>query len=365
MPNSETDSITPISKRSFGTMPDGKDVSAYTLRNSNGMEVEILTYGGTITRLLAPDSDNKMADVVLGFDNLDDYRTKSPYFCCLVGRFGNRIANGKFTLNNKTYQLQNNDAPGEIPCSLHGGHVGFDKCLWQATPLSETTRQGLRLTYNSPDGEGGYPGNMIVTVHYWLTNENALRIQYSASSDQDTIVNLTQHNYYNLTGEGSSTINQHQLQLHAEHITPVDGGLIATGEIRPVSGTPFDFTSPEEIGSRVNSEDAQLTYANGYDHNWALDNQDGSFAKAGELYDPSSGRVMEVWTTEPGIQFYGGNFLDSTLKGKSGQKYHHRSGLCLETQHYPNSPNHENFPSTMLSAGSTYNSVTEYRFGSR
>jgi len=355
----------PVTSRTFGTMPDSQPIKVYYLKNAYGMEAGIINYGGTMTRLLVPDKEGKFADVLLGFDNLNDYRTNSPYFGSLIGRYGNRIANGKFTLDGKTYSLPLNDKPGDIPCSLHGGTKGFDKRVWTATPITETGRQGLRLNYVSPDGEEGYPGTLNVTVHYWLTDDNTLRIEYEAYTDEDTVINLTQHNYYNLAGEGSGTINNHQLMMRASHFTPVNAGLIPTGEIAPVAGTPFDFTTFHAIGERVNADNQQLKYGLGYDHNWALDSQSGKMAKAGELYEPTSGRVMEIWTTEPGLQFYGGNFLDGTLTGKSGKKYEYRSGLCLETQHYPDSPNQPNFPSTTLKKGTIYKSATEYRFSTR
>lgn len=355
----------PPASTGFGTLPGGGEVTKYTLKNSNGMEADVINYGGIMTRLVVPDRNGRTADVLLGFDNLDDYRTKSPYFGAIVGRYGNRIANGKFSLNGKTYKLAKNNDPGGIPCSLHGGTKGFDKRMWRATPVAKAGRQGVRLDYTSQDGEEGYPGTLHATVHYWLTDNNVLRIEYSVSSDKDTVANLTNHNYYNLGGEGSGTINQHLLTIEGDRFTPVDKGLIPTGKLQPVTGTPFDFTSPHAIGERVNARDTQLKYGGGYDHNWVLDNQTGRLAKAGEVADPGSGRVMEVWTTEPGLQFYGGNFLDGTLTGKSGRKYPCRSGLCLETQHFPDSPNQPDFPSTTLKAGTIYQSVTEYRFKTR
>ncbi len=355
----------PPSSSGFGVMPGGGQVRTYTLKNANGMEADVINYGGIMTRLLVPDKKGQAGDVLLGFNDLKDYRTKSPYFGAIVGRYGNRIANGRFSLNGKQYKLATNNDPGGIPCSLHGGLKGFDKRLWKATPVSKSGQQGVRLDYTSADGEEGYPGNLQVTVHYWLTNQNTLRIEYEARSDKDTVINITNHNYYNLAGEGSSTINNHQLTINGGHITPVDAGLIPTGKLQAVAGTPFDFTTPHAIGERVNAKDTQLKYGLGYDHNWALNSSNGSMAKAAEVYEPTSGRVMEVWTTEPGLQFYGGNFLDGTLTGKSGRKYPYRSGLCLETQHFPDSPNQPNFPSTTLKAGTTYRSATEYRFKSR
>lgn len=349
----------------FGVMPGGGEVRSYTLRNSNGMEADVINYGGIMTRLLVPDQKGRTADVLLGFKDLGDYRRKSPYFGALVGRYGNRIANGRFSLDGTSYKLATNNDPGGIPCSLHGGIKGFDKRLWKATPVAKPGRQGVRLDYTSPDGEEGYPGTLQVTVHYWLTDRNVLRMEYEARADKDTVLNLTNHNYYNLAGEGSGNINDHQLTIHGDRFTPVDEGLIPTGALQPVAGTPFDFTTPHAIGERVNAKDTQLKYGLGYDHNWVLDNQSGSMAKAAEVYEPTSGRIMEVWTTEPGLQFYGGNFLDGTLTGRSGTKYQHRTGLCLETQHFPDSPNQPSFPTTVLKAGDTYRSATEYRFKTR
>ena len=353
------------SSQVFGLMPDGTPIHSYTLKNAHGMEADILNYGGTMTRLLVPDRHGQFADVILGFDNLDDYLTSSPYFGCLVGRYANRIAGGKFMLNGKTYTLATNNAPGGLSCSLHGGDAGFDKRVWTVRPVSETGREGLRLDYISPDGEEGYPGTLHVTVHYWLTDDNVFRIECQAWSDQDTVFNLTHHNYYNLEGEGSDTVNNHLLTIEADRFTPVDQGLIPTGAIVPVAGTPFDFRTPHVIGDRLGEQNQQLELGLGYDHNWVLNRQEGGLVKAGELFEPRSGRVMEVWTTEPGLQFYGGNFLDGTLTGKSGRKYKHRSGLCLETQRYPDSPNQPAFPSTTLERGKIYNTVTEYRFRTR
>jgi aldose 1-epimerase len=362
----KTPSTTPPTSKAYGTTADGKPVEVFTLKNANGMEADILTYGGTMTRLLAPDRTGQMADVLLGFNNLADFETKSPYFGCLVGRYGNRIAHGKFKLEGKTYTLATNNAPDDIPCSLHGGLKGFDKRVWKGTAVSQPGMQGVRLTYVSPDGEEGYPGTLNVTVHYWLTDNNTLRIEYEAyATDKATPINLTQHNYYNLAGEGSGSINGHLMRIAADKYTPVNSGLIPTGELAPVAGTPFDFTTPRTIGERVNADHPQIKYGGGYDHNWVLNSQDGTLALAAEVFEPKSGRVMQVWTTEPGLQFYGGNFLDGTLTGKSGKQYEHRTGLCLETQHYPDSPNQPNFPSTILQPGKVYKSVTEYRFNSR
>jgi aldose 1-epimerase len=351
-----------VASETFGTTSDGREVQLYTLVNINGLRAEISNYGGTMVRLLVPDRDGALDDILLGFDNLADYQERSPYFGCLIGRFGNRIAGGRFELDGETYQLAANNDPGGIPCHLHGGERGFDKVVWEAEPVYRDDASGLRLSRLSPDGEEGYPGNLSVTVHYWLTDDDTLRIEYMATTDRPTPVNLTQHNYYNLRGEGDGDINGHELMIHARRFTPVDAGLIPTGELRPVFNTPFNFTTPHAIGHRVDQDDEQLRFGLGYDHNWVLDSQDGSLAKAAMVFEPTTGRIMEVWTTEPGLQFYGGNFLDGTLTGKSGKPYPHRSGFCLETQHYPDSPNQPGFPSTILRPGETYQSVTEYRF---
>lgn len=346
----------------FGHTEDGQAVHLYTLTNANGLTAEIMNYGGTVVRLFVPDRDGQFDDVVLGFDNLDDYLERSPYFGSLIGRFANRIANGRFELDGETYQLPLNDEPGGQPCSLHGGERGFDKVVWDAEPVYGVYGNGLKLTYVSPDGEEGYPGTLKVDVYYWLTDENSLRIEYEAWTDKATPVNLTQHNYYNLAGESSGIINDHYLTLHASHFTPVDADLIPTGEIAPVAGTPFDFTQPTRIGERVDADHQQLNYGQGYDHNWVLDSGNAEPALAAEVYEAYSGRVVEVWTTEPGLQFCSGNFLDGTLPSKSGGTYGHRSGFCLEAQHFPDSPNQPDFPSTILRPGEMYSQITEYRF---
>jgi aldose 1-epimerase len=354
-----------IQRSPFGELRDGRTATIYTLRNSSGVEARIADYGGTVVSLKVPDREGRLGDVVLGFSTLGEYVEDSPYFGCVVGRYGNRIANGKFTLDGTEYELATNNDPGSIPCALHGGIEGFDKKLWEAKPIVEVLKagaQGLKLTYTSPDGEEGYPGTLNVTVTYWLSDENELRIEYVATTDKATPVNLTNHSYFNLKGEGEGTINDHELMLAASKFLPVTIGLIPTGELRPVEGTPFDFTSPQVIGARLDVDHEQLKFGGGYDHCWVLDSQDGSLALAARVYEPSSGRVLEVWTTEPGIQFYGGNFLDGTLTGKSGRRYPYRGGFCLETQHYPDSPNQSDFPSTILSPGDTYRTETVYKF---
>lgn len=350
---------------SFGKLPDGREVSLYSLVNANGLKADVTNYGGIIVRLLVPDRSGRFDDIVLGYNTLEEYLKATPYFGAIVGRYGNRIAHGKFTLDGRTHTLATNNKPGGIPCHLHGGQVGFDKVLWSAEPLLREDTPGLKLRYLSKDGEEGYPGNLDVTIHYWLGNDNSLRIEYLATTDQATPVNLTQHSYFNLKGEGHGDILGHSLTLRAGHFTPVDAGLIPTGEILPVAGTPFDFTTAHLIGERVKADNAQLKFGGGYDHNWVLDNQSGQMSLAALVSEPTSGRTMEVWTEEPGVQFYSGNFLDGSLIGKSGRAYPHRSGFCLETQHYPDSPNQPSFPSTILRPGETYRTVTLYKFSAK
>ncbi|NQT24727.1 galactose mutarotase [candidate division KSB1 bacterium] len=345
----------------FGQV-DGKDVFLYTLENDNGMRLEVINYGGTIVRWFVPDRDGNLADITLGFNTVEEYVEKSPYFGCLIGRFGNRIAEGKFFLNGKSYELPTNNFPADIPCHLHGGPKGFHTKVWDVEYIQDEPVQGLKFHYISEDGEAGYPGTLDVTVTYRLTNENKLIIDYKATTDQPTPINLTQHAYFNLKGEGEGDILDHVLMIDAGQIIPVNEGLIPTGAYRPVKNTPFDFTEPQAIGSRIHVEDEQLKFGEGYDHNWVLENQSGELALAATLYEPTSGRFMEVLTTEPGLQFYSGNFLDGTLVGNSNKPYPFRSGLCLESQHYPDSPNHPHFPSTILNPGEVYQTRTVYKF---
>ena len=329
------------------------------------MKADITNYGGIVVRLTVPDRDGNTDDVVLGYNTLAEYLRDTPYFGSIIGRVGNRIANGKFELNGKTYNLVTNNFPANKPCHLHGGTVGFDKLVWEAEPFIEENTPGLKLHYLSKDGEEGYPGNLDVTVWYRLTNDNSLKIDYLATTDAATPVNLTNHSYFNLRGEGNGDILSHVVTLNAAHYTPVNPGLIPTGAIAPVAGTPFDFTTPHPIGDRIDADNEQIKFGGGYDHNWVLDNQDGDLALAATAFEPVSGRVMEVWTTEPGVQFYCGNFLDGSLIGKSGKPYHRRTGFCLETQHYPDSVNQPNFPTTILKPGEKYQSTTLFRFSVR
>jgi aldose 1-epimerase len=354
-----------VARQSFGHLADGREVTLYTLQAKSGLRADIMDFGGTVVRLLAPDRNGKLADVVLGFDHAADYATKSPYFGALIGRVGNRIANGSFALAGKTYTLPTNNKPGGHPCTLHGGTIGFDKVFWHAEPAECEGEPALKLEYTSRDGENGFPGNLEVQVVYSLTKDNALRIDYRATTDQPTPVNLTNHSYFNLQGEGADTVLGHQLTLHARRYTPVDVGLIPTGELAPVAGTPFDFTRPHAIGERIGQDNSQLGYAHGYDHNFVLDADAGTLALAASVYEPTSGRVLEVLTTEPGLQFYSGNFLNGTLTGKSGKSYRFRSALALETQHFPDSVHHPDFPNILLRPGQVYRSTTVYRFSTR
>jgi len=345
----------------FGQDSSGTAIELYTLQNRNGMEARIATYGGIVVYLSAPDRNGQYADVVLGYGTLDGYLRDSPYFGALIGRYGNRIRAGKFSLGTKHYVLATNNGPN----SLHGGVKGFDKVVWKVAK-AEVTSEGpqLTLTYSSHDGEEGFPGNLAVTAVYTLTHANALRLDFTATTDKVTVVNLTQHSYFNLRGQGD--VLAHVLQINADHFTPVDETLIPTGEIRSVTSTPFDFRAPTPIGLRVNADDEQLRFGKGYDHNWVVNNyQPGVLAKQGSVYEPETGRVLEVLSTEPGLQFYGGNFLDGSIKGKGGRVYGLRTGFCMEPQHFPDSPNHPDFPSVVLKPGETYRNTIVYRFSAR
>ena len=349
----------------FGTTPSGQTALLYPLENAQGLRVEISAYGGTIVRLFAPDRHGQAADVVLGYDTLEEYLRRSPYFGCLVGRCANRIAGGKFTLGGKKYQLATNNTPGGVPCHLHGGIKGFDKQWWRAEPSTSPQGQALRLTYHSRDGEEGYPGNLDVEAVYTLTPDNALRIDYHATTDQPTPVNLTNHSYFNLSGAGHGDVLAHAVTLNASSYTPVTEGLIPVGTIEPVDGTPLDFRTAHSIGDRIATANEQLRFARGYDHNFVIDRSDDGLVLAATVFEPKSGRMMEVHTTEPGVQFYSGNFLDGSIKGKLGHGYGHRAALCLETQHFPDSPNQPSFPSVTLQPGVPLRSTTIYRFSAR
>jgi len=348
-----------VTKQTFGKTSAGENVDIYTLRNANGMETKITNYGGIVVSLTAPDRNGKYADVVLGFNDLESYLTKNdPYLGALIGRYGNRIAKGRFKLNGVEYKLAVNNGENH----LHGGIKGFDKVIWTGKELKTKAGPAVVLTYLSKDGEEGYPGNLRVRVVYTLTNRNELKIDYSATSDKDTVTNLTHHSYFNLAGEGNGDILNHQVTIHANRFVPTDAGSIPTGELKAVAGTPFDFLKANAIGARINQDDEQLKFGNGYDHTWVINGRAGTLRLAATASESTSGRKMEVWTTEPGVQFYTGNFLNGTLTGKSGKPYPRRSGFCLETQHYPDSPNHPSFPTTTLRRGATYRSTTIYRF---
>jgi aldose 1-epimerase len=351
-----------IKKQAFGKTKDGKNVDLYTLTNTNGLNAKIMTYGGIVTSLQVPDRNGNFADIVLGCDSLDEYIKGSPYFGALIGRFGNRIAKGKFTLDGVEYTLATNNGPNH----LHGGIKGFDKVVWDAKSMQTKEGPALKLTYRSRDGEEGYPGNLSCIVSYTLTNNNELKISYEAKTDKATVINLTHHSYFNLGGHNSGDILKHELIINADRFTPVDKDLIPTGEIKPVKGTPMDFTKPMAIGSRIKQVEG------GYDHNYVLNSSPpscflkkaGGLALAASVYESKSGRVMEVFTTEPGIQFYTGNFLDGSVKGK-GAVYNKHNGFCLEAQHFPDSPNRPNFPSVVLKPGEKYTQLTVYKFSAR
>ena len=340
-----------ISKQVWG-QANGQPVDLYTLRNASGTVVTITNYGGIVTSFLAKDKKDSVASIVVGFDSIGPYLQSPPYFGSIIGRYGNRIGAGKFSIGDKNYTLATNNGANH----LHGGVVGFDKVIWTAAPVVDSI-PSLTLSYLSKDGEEGYPGNLQVTVTYSLTDDNGLRIQYEATTDQPTPVNLTNHSYFNLTGDTKETIFNHQLQLNADAYTPVDTGLIPTGEIRQVAGSPFDFRSPMAIGSRIDSVEG------GYDHNYVLNNADGTLKKVAHLSEPVSGQFLEVWTTEPGIQFYSGNFLDGKFINHTGTPVQLHTALCLETQHFPDSPNKKEFPSTILEPGKKYVTETVYKVG--
>ncbi|HEV2109246.1 MAG TPA: aldose epimerase family protein [Thermomicrobiales bacterium] len=351
-----------ITFRSFGTLKS-QSVDAYTLTNPSGMEVAILTYGGILQSIRVPDRDWRMANVGLGFENLDEYVEAAPYFGALIGRYANRIAKGRFTLSGTTYQLATNNGPN----ALHGGTQGFDKQIWDAKQIDSANGVALRLSRVSPDGEEGYPGNLSVEVTYTLTPRNEIRIDYLATTDKTTIVNLTNHSYFNLGGEGSGPVYDHELQLDASRYTPVDVTSIPTGEIAPVAGTPMDFTRAQPIGGRIRERFEQLVFGRGYDHNYVLDRPDGegsSLAPAATLRDPMSGRTLTISTTEPGIQVYTGNLLDGRIYGSGKKSYRQGEAIALETQHFPDAPNHPEFPSTTLEPGQEYRSATIYAFSS-
>lgn len=347
-----------VTKSDFATTPDGVKIDKYTLDNGKGMTMDVITYGGIITSLTAPNKDGKFENVVLAYKDPQDYFTGNPYFFgAIIGRYGNRIGKGKFSLEGKEYQLTVNDGPNH----LHGGK-GFDKRVWTAEPVEGIDNATLKLTYTSKDGEEGYPGNLTVAVTYELTADNELVVSYEAETDKKTIVNLTQHSYFNLSANFSNTIADHELELKADRMLPVDGTLIPTGELKAVKGTPFDFTRAKAIGKDIEAADDQLKKGKGYDHCWVFADNATDFREVGSLYHKASGRYMQVYTTEPAIQFYSGNFLDGKKASTTGGNYEFRTGLCLETQHYPDAPNKPEFPTTVLEPGKKYTTKTSYKF---
>jgi len=348
-----------VNRQHYGTLPDGSEVICYQLKLPGGIALSVINYGMIITRLRIPDREGKVADVVLGFDTLEDYLEYNPYFGSIVGRFANRIAKGRFSLAGREYHLAANDGSNH----LHGGRRGFDRVLWKTGAFSSPEGVGVSGEYLSPDGEEGYPGNLRVEVRYTLTPDRELRIEYTAVTDRRTIVNLSHHSYFNLEGHDQGSITGHELMINADQFTPVDEGLIPTGEILPVAATPMDFTRPKKIGRDIGQNHPQLQYGHGYDHNWVLNREGGGRVLAARVIAPRSGRILEVYTDQPGLQFYSGNFLDGSLEGKNGTRYRHRQGFCLEAQHFPDSPHHSHFPSTELEPGDTYRQVTVYRWG--
>jgi aldose 1-epimerase len=344
-------------QKPFGKV-DGKDVFLYTLTSDTGMTMSVTNYGGIVTSFFAPDRTGKMDDIVLGYDNVDGYVKNNPFFGAIIGRYGNRIGKARFSIGNKEFALTVNDGPN----CLHGGK-GFDKVVWNGREVKRNDSVGIEFTYVSKDGDQGFPGNLNAMVIYWLTNKNEFTVEYTATTDQETVVNMTQHNYWNLSGENSGDILSHELTIFADRYTPVDAVLIPTGELASVKGTPMDFTQPEQVGSRIAADFEQLKLGIGYDHNWVLNRKSAdTMEPAALLVDRKSGRRMEVFTTEPGMQFYSGNHLDGSIIGKKGKPYAKRNGLCLETQHYPDSPNIPAFPTTSLKPGQKYKSMTTYKF---
>jgi aldose 1-epimerase len=343
---------TNVTKQAFGQTPDGTAVDLYTLADGK-VEARITNYGGIIVSLRTPDRNGKLDDVVLGYDSFDGYLANPAYFGAIIGRYANRIAHGSFQLDGKTYSVPKNDGDN----ALHGGVSGFNKAIWAAKQIKD----GVELTYVSKDGEQGFPGTLTTTVRYTLGG-GSLRVEYSAATDKDTVLNLTNHSYFNLAGQGKGEVLGHLVKIDAARFTPVDSALIPTGELKPVQGTPFDFRAPHAIGERIDASDAQLKLGLGYDHNFVLDHPEGQLAEAAEVYEPTTGRILKVLTTEPGVQFYTGNHLDGSITGKQGIIYKPRFAFCLETQHFPDSPNHPSFPTTELKPGQKFHSVTVYEF---
>lgn len=347
-----------IQSKDWGKLPDGRPIELFTLTNAHGVTARITNYGGIIVDILAPDRNGKIADVCLGFDSLAGYLKNVPFFGAICGRYANRIANGRFKLNGVEYKLAQNNGRN----SLHGGAIGFDKKFWAPRIVDISQGHALELTYASPDGEEGYPGHLHTQVVYSLNEQNELTIDYYATTDKDTVINLTNHAYFNLAGEGAGNVLAHEMTIHADCITPVDSELIPTGKMLNVHGTPFDFTKPKLIGKQINEDNEQLRFGPGYDHNWVINRTGPGLVPAARVREPKSGRVMEVFTTEPGVQLYAGNFLNQEIVGKGGKTYDFRFGFCLETQHFPDSPNRPHFPTTVLKPGQTYRQTTVYKF---
>ncbi|HAP36552.1 MAG TPA: galactose-1-epimerase [Bacteroidetes bacterium] len=350
-----------IEKHLFGKLTNGSEVYSYTLKSSSGLNAAILDYGGTVVSLNVADRNGIFADIVLGYEDVQEYVKGSSYFGAIIGRYGNRIGKGKFSIDGKTYQLSINNGVNH----LHGGPGGFNKVIWKAEPIESATDPALKLTYVSKDGEEGYPGAVTLTVIYTLTKNNELRIDYHGTTDKTTILNLTHHSYFNLTGDPAKTILDHELMIAADEITPVDDGLIPTGRFDNVEGTPFDFRKPTKIGKHINDANQQIKFGKGFDHNLVLKNYDKKIRSMATLYDSTSGRFMEMFTDQPGVQFYSGNFLDGTAKGKNGVAYQFRTGLCLEAQCFPDSPNKPNFPSAVVRPGESYTQTTIYKFSTK
>ncbi len=354
-PKVEGKTMLNVDKETYGELPDGRQVDLYTLTNANGLRVRLMNYGAITVSVEVPDRAGKLTDVTLGFDEFESWLSNKPHFGSTVGRYANRIARGQFTLDGQTYTLARNNGENH----LHGGIKGFDKVFWEAKPVQTRDAVGVKFTYLSKDGEEGYPGNLNVTALYSLTNDNEFKAEFSATTDKPTVVNLAHHSYWNLAGAAGGDILGHELMLNAHRYTPVDAGLIPTGELKSVTDTPMDFTKPTAIGARI----AQVE--GGYDHNFVLRNQTGRVALAARVFEPKTGRVMEIHTDQPGIQFYSGNFLDGTITGKGGVVYQKHHGLCLETQHYPDSPNKPHFPSVVLRPGEKYKHVMIHKFSTQ
>lgn len=354
------DSVT-IEKSGYGTTAKGEKIDSYKLKNQKGMEVDIMTYGGIITSLKVPNKAGVSEEVVIGFNNFEQYTKDNPYFGALIGRYGNRIAKGKFTLDGKEYKLATNNGEN----ALHGGPEGFHRRIWTVEEAKGGNAAVLKLKYISKDMEEGYPGNLTVFVTYTLNNDNSLDVLYEATTDKKTVVNLTQHSYFNLSGDFTKTILNNEITIDADKLVPVDADLIPTGKLDDVTNTPFDFRKPKAIGKDIEVANDQLKKGLGYDHCWVLNNQDKGFRFAASAYDPTSGRLLEVYTDQPGIQLYTGNFLDGTLPTRDGKTYAHRTGLCLETQHYPDSPNQKDFPTTVLNPGENYKTKTSFKFSTK